>query len=189
MKNQLEKFTLFLNKKCKVTPNVLTYARVFAAPWLALLISKVLSEESLPLAIFTIFLYFLAVFTDVLDGILARALPAEKNQNHSFGGMLDRLSDKIFIIFMLIPFGLNLYTFIIILGESLLTYQVIFSPPHQKQAKLSGKIKMVLQTFLIPILLLYNTTSFIPNSILYIYIIFTIIFTFISIYGHYFKND
>jgi len=164
---------------------------VFSAPWLALLVSKIISEKSLTLTLITIILYSLIVLTDLLDGILARAISKTENHDHSQGGMLDRLSDKILIIFMLIPFGFNLFTFLIILAESILAFQAIHSPAHKKQAKYVGKIKMVLQTFLIPILILQISINFIPEMIIYTYIIVTIIFTCASVYSHYFdfQND
>lgn len=191
MKKHLEKFVLFLHKKYGITPDILTYSRIFVAPWLALLISKIISHKSLYLAIITLIIYFLIISTDLLDGILARALP--KN-DHSQGGMLDRLADKIFIIFILIPFGFNLFTFLIISAESILAFQALFSPVDKKQAGFPGKIKMVLQTFLIPILILQITTNIIPDMFVYLYIIITIIATYVSVYSHYshffyFKND
>ena len=191
MLKKLEKFMLLLHKKYGITPDILTYVRIFSAPWLALLVSKIISNKSLMLAIFTLILYILVVATDFLDGILARAISKTENHNHSHGGMLDRLADKILIIFMLIPFGLNLFTFLIILAESILAFQAIYSPSHEKQATYAGKIKMVLQAFLIPILILQLVTNFIPEMIVYIYIIITIISTWVSVYSHYFyfKND
>jgi len=100
-------------------------------------------------------------------------------------------SHKILIIFMLIPFGLNLFTFLIISAESILAFQALYSPGHKKQATSAGKIKMVLQVFLIPILILQAVTNFVPEMAVYIYIIITIIFTYVSVYSHYFyfKND
>lgn len=190
----LEKFVLFLHKKYGITPNILTYIRIFAAPWLALFLSKTLSSKSLTLTIIFIILYVLVVITDLLDGILARALPETEKHDHSHGGMLDRLSDKIFIIFMLIPFGFNLFTFLIISAESILAFQALFSPSHKKQATQAGKTKMLLQVFLIPILAIQIVTNFIPDMLVYTYIIATIIATCFSIYSHYphyfyFKND
>jgi len=194
MKNHLEKFVLFLHKKYGITPDVLTYARIFAAPWLALFVSKILSNKNLTLAIIFLILYILVVITDLFDGILSRTLSKTENHDHSHGGMLDRLADKILIIFLLIPFGLNLFTFLIILAESILVFQTLYSPAHEKQAKYIGKIKMVLQAFLIPILVFSAITNLIPEMIIYTYIIITIAFTYISIYSHYshyfyFKND
>ena len=194
MNKHLEKFVLFLNKKYDITPDILTYIRIFSAPWLALFISKTLSSKSLSLSIVTIILYIIVVFTDLLDGILARAISKTKEHDHSHGGMLDRLSDKILIIFLLIPFGLNLFTFLIISAESMLAFQALFGLKHQKQAHYIGKIKMVLQTILIPILILNITTHFIPEMVVYLYIIITILFSYASVYSHYshyfyIKND
>ncbi|MCX6751548.1 MAG: CDP-alcohol phosphatidyltransferase family protein [Candidatus Nomurabacteria bacterium] len=186
MKKYLEKFVLFLHKKYGITPNILTYIRIFSAPWLALLISKILSGKSLMLAIITIILYILVVSTDFLDGILARALPKTENHNHSHGGMLDRLADKILIIFLLIPFGLNLFTFLIILAESMLIFQAMHSLEYKKQINYTEKIKIVLQILLIPILMLQAVMNFVPEMIVYVYIIITIISTYVSLYSHYF---
>lgn len=191
MKKKLEKFVLFLHKRYGITPDILTYVRIFSAPWLALLISKILQNKSLTLAVITLIFYFLVVSTDFFDGILARAISKTENHDYSHGGMLDRLSDKILIIFILIPFGFNLFTFFIILAESILAFQAIHSPSHKKQANITGKIKMILQTFLIPILILQVVINFVPDMVVYFYIIITIISTYISVYSHYFyfKND
>lgn len=193
MKKIPEKFVLYLHKKYGITPDILTYIRIFAAPWLALLISKIISSKSLKLAIITIILYFLVVATDFLDGILAREISKTASHDHSYGGMLDRIADKILIIFVLVPFGLNLFTFLIISAESILAFQALNSPSHEKQANRAGKIKMVLQTLLIPILILQMVTNLIPDMLVYTYIIITIISTYTSIYSHYFyfssKND
>lgn len=185
MKQYLEKFLLFLNKRHGITPDILTYVRIFSAPWLALLISKVISSKSLTFAIITLAIYFLVVATDFLDGILARALPKEKKHNYAHGGMLDRMSDKILIVFLLIPFGLNLFTFLIISAESILAFHAIFALDDEKAAGQVGKIKMILETFLIPILILMRLTTFIPDFIFYIYIIITIFYTYFSVYSHY----
>ncbi len=185
----LELFTLFLYKKYNITPNDLTYIRIFSAPWLALLIGIVLKDHSFSLAIITIILYSLMIVTDLLDGILAREISKTGEHDHFLGGMIDRIGDKLFVIFMLIPFGLNLFTITIILGESILAWQAINATGKQKQAGKIGKVKMVLQTFLIPILLISQTTSFIPDMLLYFYIILTLVFTYASVYFHYFKHE
>ena len=191
MKKYLEKYALFLHKKFGITPNGLTYIRIFAAPWLALLISEIIRNKNFLLVIITLILYFKIISTDFLDGILARALP--KN-DHIRGGMLDRLADKILIIFLLIPFGLNLFTFLIISGESILALEALYAPNEKKQAGMPGKIKMILQTFLIPILILQIVANIIPDIFVYFYIILTIIATGYSVYSHftdyfYFKNE
>lgn len=194
MIKKLEKFVLFLHKKYKITPDILTYIRIFSAPWIALLISKVLSDKSLSLSIITTVIYLLVVSTDLLDGILARAISKTKEHDHSHGGMLDRIADKILIVTLLIPFGLNLFTFLIILAESILLFHVLFAPNEEKQAHKAGKIKMILQTILIPVLILNTTINIAPEMLVYVYIIITIIASFVSIYSHYshyfyIKND
>jgi phosphatidylglycerophosphate synthase len=193
MKKVLEKFIVFLHRKYGITPNELTFVRIFAAPWLALLISKSISSKSLIIVVFTLLLYALVVSTDFFDGLLARHISKNAHNhslhNHSLGGMLDRLSDKLLILFILIPFGLNLFTFSIVLGESLLAYQAITSQDDKKGATGVGKLKMVCQTLVIPLLLLSRTTNFVPYYILFPFIILTIVLTYMSAYSHYFDDD
>ncbi len=189
MKNYLEELSLFLYKRYGVTPNALTYLRIFAAPWLALLISRIILTQGLGLAWFAILLYLLVIATDLLDGILARKISEEGPHDHFQGGMLDRLADKIFIVFMLLPFGLNLFTVLIILGESLLAFQAIHSTGRRKQAGRTGKIKMLLQVFLIPLLILREAGNFVPEMFVYTFIIITISATWLSVYSHYFDSS
>lgn len=186
IKKHLEKFVMFLYKKYGITPDILTYIRIFSAPWIALLITKIISGESKILTIITVLLYLIIIFTDFLDGILARAISKEEKHDHFQGGMIDRLGDKILIILLLIPFGINLFTFLIILAESLLAFQAIHGIAEKKQAGNYGKIKMLFQAFLIPILLLQISFSFLPEMFVYTYIIITIVFSYISVYSHYF---
>ena len=200
MIKKLDKFVLFLYKKYGITPNMLTYTRIFAAPWLALCVSMAISGKNGIFVIFTLLFYIFIISTDFFDGLLARQIlkrPAHHNDNlkvneethdRAYGGMLDRLSDKILIIFLLIPFGLNLFTFLIIGGESILAYEALPSPSHKKQATGAGKLKMLFQALLIPVLILSNTTNFIPGIVLYSVIILTIILTGNSIYSHYFND-
>jgi len=189
MKENLEKFVLFLNKHYGITPNFLTYIRIFAAPWLALFVSKIIEDKNLTLAIVTLTLYVLVIVTDLLDGILARAISKDRQYDHAHGGMLDRLGDKIVIIFLLIPFGFNLFTFLIIVAESILAFQAIHSESHKKGATYAGKIKMFLQAFLVPLLILNMVLDSIPEIFVYAYIIITIIATYASVYSHYFNSE
>lgn len=189
VKKLAEDFVVFLHKKYNITPNKLTYSRIFAAPWLALLVTLSITGKSLHIVIFTLFLYILVVVTDFLDGILARHLSKSQPHDHSKGGMLDRISDKLLIIFLLIPFGVNLFTVSIILGESLLAYQAISSPSDKKGATRTGKIKMLLQTLAIPILVLYRATNSIPFYFFVIFQILTIILTYMSVYSHFVEDD
>ena len=84
MKKYLEKFVMFLHKKYRITPDILSYIRIFSAPWLALLVSQILSSKSLTLTIVTIILYILIIATDFLDGILARAISKEEKHDHPY---------------------------------------------------------------------------------------------------------
>lgn len=153
----LQRISLFFHNVFGVTPNGLSYARIFATPWIVLLIVETLSTKSVALGIATVVIYALVVFTDALDGSLARALRAKRqgiSHDAEKGGALDRISDKILIVFGLIPFGINTYAVIIIFGESLLAYEaLLFGSTKSKQATYIGKIKMFLQTFLIPLIL------------------------------------
>jgi phosphatidylglycerophosphate synthase len=188
MKKILEKFILFLHRKYGLTPDILTYIRIFSAPWLALLISRILAKGGLILAIITIILYLKVVATDFWDGILARAISKTEEYDHYHGRLLDKLSDKILIIFILIPFGLNLFTVLIILAESLLVFQTLRFPDFEMKANYVEKIKKWLQIFLIPILILQAVMSSIPDMAVYAYIVVTIIFTYFSVYSHFFYS-
>ncbi len=182
-----EKFILFLNKKYGITPDVLVYIKIFSAPLLALLISKVISNRSLLLAIIVLIIYIKVVAIDFYAEILAHMAKEKNNTDHLYGSILDKMSGKILLILVLIPFGLNLYTFLIILAESIWVFQNIHSPLYEKQrASRAEKIKIWLQIVLIPILILQRTTSFIPGMLVYLYIITTIVFTYIPIYTNYF---
>lgn len=178
MRKIFEKFIFFLHKKYGITPDILTYIKIFAAPWLALCIARVLSGKSLKFAIVIVILYILVVATDFFEQIPTRTVPEEN--------ILNQISGKILIIFALIPFGLNLFTFLIVLAESILTFQVIHSPSHEKQASRTEKTKIILQMLLIPVLIMQVVTNFIPEIVIYLYIIITIIFTYIPIYSRFF---
>lgn len=191
MNELTKKFILTLHEKYGITPNILTYIKIFSAPWLALFISKILLSKSLTLTIFTLILYILVISTSFLNKILEKAISEKK---HKYENILDGLSDKILIIFILIPFGLNLFTFLIISAESILALQILYSIDNKKQKDIYTKIKTTLQLLLIPILILQVITGFVPEMVIYIYIIITIIFTYVSLYSHfsdyfYFKKE
>ena len=119
-----QKISLFFHNMFGVTPNGLSYSRIFAAPWLMLLIIETLNTKSITLGIVTVVGYTLIVATDALDGPLARALAKQPDILHNAekGGVLDRISDKLLIVFGLIPFGINIvfryFTKIPIKGET-----------------------------------------------------------------------
>lgn len=189
VKKILAKFVLFLHAQYGVTPNKLTYSRIFAAPWLALLVSKSISQDFGVLTVLTLIFYFLIILTDFLDGVLARELSQGGTHDHSMGGMLDRLADKMLIIVLLIPFGLNLFTILLIGGESILAYNALRSPDHKKQATKIGKLKMLFQSLLIPALVISRSTNLLPDYGVSIFIIITIILTYASIYSHFVDTE
>ena len=89
MKKYLEKLALFLHKKYGITPDLLTYMRIFTAPWLALLISKVISSKSLIFAVITLILYAKVIATSFLKKTLVHALAEEKKHDN------DNISGKV----------------------------------------------------------------------------------------------
>lgn len=183
---------LFLHDHFHVTPNGLSHARIFATPWIVLLIVESIKAQSIFLGVITIVIYTGVVLTDAIDGPLARALSRSKqdpNHPHDMkpGAILDRISDKLLIVFCLIPFGVNVFIVLIIFGEGLLAYQALLSKTlKRKQATYVGKIKMLLQTILIPIMLIAyvigNNTMDIAVNVL---LVTTAIFTLLSVISHY----
>ena len=194
MKELIKKFILTLHEKYGIIPSILTYIKIFSAPWLALLISKILLDKSSALTIFTLIIYILIISTSFLNKILEQKISKIEKKKYQNQDILDSLSDKILIIFILIPFGLNLFTFLIISAESILALQILYSINYKKQKDIYTKIKIILQALLIPILILQVITGFVPEMAIYTYIIITIIFTYASLYSHfsdyfYFKNE
>jgi phosphatidylglycerophosphate synthase len=188
----LRKVAWRLRSLIGISPNGLSFVRVFGTPWIAILLIETLSRESVLLAILTIVLYSLIVLTDLFDGPLARAIQTKSGvaaHDSGYGGVLDRVSDKLLIVFSLVPFGAHPLIVVIITGESFLLYQALHAQSKKKkQATYVGKIKMLLQTFLLPLLL---AEMFIMNPI-YIpavnaYMALTVIFTALSVVSHYRK--
>lgn len=90
----------------KITPNTLTYLRILMAFSLYLLLVTEVSY----LIWWTIVLYILAKFTDMIDGCLARL----RNQTSLLGEYIDILADKIFYLvgfFVLVNLWLNILAF------------------------------------------------------------------------------
>lgn len=187
----LQKVGLFLYGTFGVSPNGLSMVRIFGTPWVALLVTESIKRHSAVLAILTIVSYVAVVLTDLVDGPLARAIAADPDSTRDvgYGGALDRISDKLLIVFSLIPFGTNPYIVAIIIGESILLHQALFAKTTKaKQATYIGKIKMVLQTFLMPIILLGVFAGGSSNTVslgITAYAALTTLFTFLSVLSHY----
>ena len=183
---------MFLHKKLRVTPNGLCFARIFMTPWIMIGIVETIRTGNEWWYVYTIVLYFFAVITDFFDGPLARALAQRTSgeYDYGYGGMLDRISDKVLVIGSLIPFGFDVFVSAIIVGESILMYQALFAASAKsKQATAIGKIKMGMQTFVLPLML---STIFFPVINTYHgiewYLGTVILFTFLSVISHYKKE-
>lgn len=186
----LRQVGMWLHKTTGITPNGLSLLRIFLTPWITLLIIETIRTMSVSYAVAAIVLYFFAVLTDLFDGPLARALVAEGNTEHDvgYGGALDRVSDKLIIVFSLVPFGLNVYVAAIILGESVLLYQALHAKTtKKKQATYVGKIKMTLQTMLMPLLMVSMFVPVHPYGVTG-FMMLVVLFTILSVVSHYKKE-
>lgn len=122
------------------------------------------------LNIFIFLLYALAVYTDYIDGKIAR----EQNMVTNFGKLYDPLADKLLVISILIILvekGLvsSIIVIILISREIFITsYRALYSSTNSEvisAAKL-GKLKTVAQMVAIGIILLFNTGAKFNNIIL-----------------------
>lgn len=159
-----------------VTPNSITWFRFISIPFVAYL----LVSENYTLGLF---LFFLSSFSDAVDGALART----RNQVTEWGQTHDPFADKLLIgtaVFILVTKFLNVYLTATIIGlEFFLFVGAIYRKRTQGipiEAEISGKVKMVLQSFGIGALLLYaifHIPAFliIAGYLLYLGIIFAII--------------
>ncbi len=187
----LRKIALQLRSLTGISPNDLSFARVFLAPWITLLLIETLGRENIKIAVATIILYMFVVLTDLFDGPLARAMQEDGKNTHDvgYGGVLDRVGDKLLIVFSLVVFGAHPLIVLIIIGESLLAYQALHAKTtKKKQATYAGKIKMLLQTFLMPLLLVnvfYENETF--ALVVTLYMVIATIFTGMSVVSHYRK--
>jgi phosphatidylglycerophosphate synthase len=186
----LQQIGMWMHRWFGITPNGLSLMRIFCTPWITLLIIETIRTMSAVYAVCALALYVFAILTDLFDGPLARALVAQGTVSHDvgYGGALDRISDKLIIVFSLVPFGFNVFITAIILGESILLYQALHATTtKKKQATYVGKIKMTLQTILMPLLLV---SMFIPMHMYFVngYMGLVVLFTFLSVMSHYKKE-
>jgi CDP-diacylglycerol--glycerol-3-phosphate 3-phosphatidyltransferase len=134
-------------------PNSLTALRILSIP---ILIAVLLSQfDGKNLVAFAIFL--LAALTDMLDGFFAR----RKKQTSVFGQLLDPLADKLLItaaFICLVELGaVSAWMVIVIIGREIAVtgFRAIASSKGINiSASLLGKIKMILETITISILIL-----------------------------------
>jgi phosphatidylglycerophosphate synthase len=140
----LQQIGMWMHRWFGITPNGLSLMRIFCTPWITLLIIETIRTMSAVYAVCALALYVFAILTDLFDGPLARALVAQGTVSHDvgYGGALDRISDKLIIVFSLVPFGFNVFITAIILGESILLYQALHATTtKKKQATYVGEDK------------------------------------------------
>ena len=96
--------------------NLLTFARIIVA----VIIFGLLALKDY--YIFALILFFIAGLTDYFDGFLAR----KYNAASQIGEILDPLADKILIIFLFFGLAVNLSSFLIAFGGSLIIAREIW---------------------------------------------------------------
>ena len=160
----------------KVTPNQVTTFRYISIPViLFFLIFK--------FNVLGIILFVISAFSDAVDGALART----RNQITDWGKIHDPFADKLLIstaVLILVTKFLNVYLTATIIGiEFFLLVGALYRKRTQGipiEAEISGKVKMVLQSFGIGALLLFaifQVPAFltIAGYLLYLAIVFAII--------------
>lgn len=142
-------------------PNALTLSRVALAGGVFLLLALEATPDSVPLLISATALFILAAITDALDGYLARKWRVVS----AFGRVMDPFADKILILgsfIMLAGPGFAQVSAVapwipvVILGRELLVTSirgVYESRGVDFSADWTGKLKMILQSICIPLVL------------------------------------
>ena len=161
--------------------NLLTLSRMLLG---ALIFILLMSPENYLLALI---LFFIAGFTDYLDGYLARKYYSVSE----LGAVLDPIADKILIVFVLFGLAVNLSSYLIgFLGAIIITREIWVGALRDLNARNNksdatkvtflAKIKTTIQLFTISIYLLGLTL----NNMLLVVIgdIFLFISLFITLY-------
>lgn len=155
-------------------PNLLTILRLFlAGGFFALLNAYRYPNHNAWCAYLSIALFILAALTDVLDGHLARKWHVES----VFGRIMDPFCDKVLIIgafvylagprfvvpqwvnngdFFTMATGVYPWMVVVILARELLVTSIrgeVEAGGHSFGAKLPGKLKMILQSAVVPIVI------------------------------------
>lgn len=159
-----------------VTPNAITWFRFISIPFVGYLLA---TGDYIP----GLVLFFFSSFSDAVDGALART----RNQVTVWGQTYDPLADKLLIgvaVFILVSRFLSVYLTATIIGiEFFLLVGALYRKRTQGipiEAEISGKVKMVLQSFGIGSILLFaifQIPAFLTMAgyLLYLAIIFAII--------------
>lgn len=124
----------------KITPNQITYFRVF----LGLLLFVLLFFLNIENRVLVIFLFSVAAITDLLDGSVARCLKKETE----FGAMLDPIADRILIIpiavYSLYKSAKWLLLFLLLAEVLNGVAAVFYKSKEVYKANIFGKTRMVL---------------------------------------------
>ena len=135
-----------------VTPNAVSWLRLFCVPAVGYLLWVGNYEIALPI-------FFISAFSDAVDGSLART----RNLVSGFGKMFDPLADKALIAtaaLIIVPryLGWGIVIAIVAIDLILIASAYIQKRYYGKiiQAENTGKIKMVLQSLGIGALLIYT---------------------------------
>ncbi len=156
-------------------PNKLTIARMIAVPFF-------IAAYMLNLYVIAFLIFILASITDTLDGQIARKYKLITN----FGKIMDPLADKILVysaFCLMVPSYVPAWVFVIILAREFLVSgvrTVAASEGIVIAARMSGKIKTVLQMIAVCMLLLcpvidygwYNISS---KAMLYAALLMTVV--------------
>jgi len=160
----------------RVTPNQITIFRFFTVPFVAYFVYRGIYLPAL-------ILFAISAFTDALDGALARTT----NRITEWGKTFDPLADKILIgltTIMLVPryLGINLAIVILAIDMLLIGSAYFFKNTRGKHIRANwwGKIKMILQSLGVSVLLLYAVVSIpiillVAQYLLYASVIFAVI--------------
>ncbi len=159
----------------KITPNHLSWTRVFIGVVILVLLFFGIENKLLIISLF-----LLGIFSDLLDGSVARFFKKETE----FGAALDPLADRMLILpiafySLIFKYKLLLLVLIISEGANLLISAYLQSKGGSAKSNIFGKTKMVLQSVVFAVILIMW-----PNSLseIFIYILWgSVIFTIISI--------
>ncbi len=167
--------------------NKLTLLRVFMIPvfLLVLYMGNSVTANYIAALIFTV-----AALTDFLDGYIARS----QNLITNFGKFMDPLADKLLVTAALIYFvevGLlsAIVVIIIVSREFIISgFRLVAALDHKViAASFWGKLK-TFSTMIMVILLLINLDGTIMNSIEFLFIVLTTLFTLFSAVDYIVKN-
>jgi len=160
----------------KITPNQVTYLRVFIGILLFILLFFFGIENKLLI----ISLFCLGVITDLFDGSVARGL----NKETEFGAMLDTIADRILIlpiaIYSLYESQKWLLLFLLLAEIINALVAIFYKSKETYKANVFGKTRMVLISIVFAVILIVWPST---PPVFFIYVLWiSLIFSFLSIF-------